>query len=172
MKNEHELKVVSIRMVDEPPLLSDRRIRSAHDAVEVMAKELQKYDRELFCILNLQTNGKVINMNVVSMGTLNTAVVSPREVFKTAILSNAASILLVHNHPSGECSPSKEDMQVTERLIECGKLIDIPVVDHVITGREGAYYSFREHGQIFNPADYNKVAENGIFLRKDESRKR
>lgn len=172
MKSEHELKVVSIRMVDELPLFSARPIRSAYDAVDVMAKELQKYDRELFCILNLQTNGKVINMNVVSMGTLNTAVVSPREVFKTAILSNAASILLVHNHPSGECSPSKEDMQVTERLIECGKLIDIPVVDHVITGREGSYYSFLEHELLFKPAEHNKVAEKSIFLRKDESRKR
>ena len=172
MKNEHELKVVSIRMVDEPPLLSDRRIRSAYDAVDVMAKELQKYDRELFCILNLQTSGKVINMNVVSMGTLNTAVVSPREVFKTAILSNAASILLAHNHPSGECSPSKEDMQVTKRLIECGNLIDIPVTDHIITGWGETYYSFREHGQLFETTDHNKVAEQGTFLRTDEGRKR
>ncbi len=171
MEKKHELKVVSIRLVDEPPLFSKIPVRSTQDAVQVMAKELQKYDRELFCILNLQTNGMVINMNVVSMGTLNTAVVSPREVFKTAILSNAASILLLHNHPSGACSPSKEDMRITERLIECGKLIDIPVVDHVITGRDGLYYSFREHGIVFEPEDRRKAAENGMF-REGESRKR
>lgn len=172
MKSEHELKVVSIRMVEELPLFSASPIRSAYDAVEVMAKELQKYDRELFCILNLQTNGKVINMNVVSMGTLKMAVVSPREVFKTAVLSNAAFILLLHNHPFGDCLPSKEDMQTTERLIECGKLMDIPVVDHVITGRGGSYYSFLEHEQLFKPAGHSRVAENSIFLQNDESRKR
>ena len=101
MKNAHELEVVSIRLVDEPPLLSEKLIKTSRDVIEVMGEHLQKYDRELFCILNLRTKGQVINMNIVSMGTLNLSLVHPREVFKSAILSNAAGIILLHNHPSG-----------------------------------------------------------------------
>ena len=77
MEDAHELKVVSIRLVDEPPLLSKKAIKNPRDVIEVMGEHLQKYDRELFCILNLQTKGQVINMNIVSMGTLNIALVHP-----------------------------------------------------------------------------------------------
>ena len=87
------LEVVNIRLVKEPSLYSERSIQSIDDAVEVMAEELSHYDREVFCILNLKSDGSVINMNVVSQGTLNATLVSPREVFKSSILSNAAAII-------------------------------------------------------------------------------
>lgn len=151
MKKKHELKVVSIRMVEDPPLLSETPADSPDQVVKIMAKELEKYDRELFCILNLRSKSQVINMNIVSMGTLNGAVVSPREVFKSSILSNAASIVLLHNHPSGNCEPSREDRLLTRRLQECGEMIGIPVVDHIITGEKGRYYSFLENKILSKP---------------------
>ena len=98
MESAHELKVVSIRLVDDPPLFSKKGIKTSRDVIEVMGAELRKYDRELFCVLNLRTKGQVINMNIVSMGTLNLSLIHPREVFKSAVLSNAFSILLLHNH--------------------------------------------------------------------------
>ncbi len=161
MENAHELEVVSIRLVDEPPLLSEKPIKNSRDVIEVMGEHLQKYDRELFCILNLRTNGQVINMNIVSMGTLNLSLVHPREVFKSAILSNAAGILLLHNHPSGECMPSDCDIKITKRLVECGNLMGIQVEDHVIVGH-GSYYSFRENDMVFPPA----VLPHRYLLRK------
>lgn len=158
MEQENELKVVSIRLIDEPPLFSRKKIEHPGDAVEVLGEELQKYDRELFCILNLRTKNKVINMNIVSMGTLDVALVHPREVFKSAILSNAAGIMLIHNHPSGVCQPSECDIQITKRLIECGRLLGIPVIDHIIIGEGQEYYSFRNHELLFQPEDNLGVA--------------
>lgn len=154
-----KLKVVSIRLVDNPPLFSGKELKTPADVVELMAEELKKYDRELFCVLNLKTNGQVINMNVVSMGTLNAALVHPREVFKTAILSNAEQVLLIHNHPSGNCSPSEADRKITKCLIECGSMLCIPVVDHIIVAG-GKYYSLRDNGEIEIGESYGaKVAE-------------
>lgn len=147
MEQMHELKVVSIRLVDEPPLFSKRELTSPKAVFEFMGKELQKYDREFFCVLNLRSNNQVINMNVVSIGTLNTALVHPREVFKSAILSNADGIILLHNHPSGRCYPSREDCCVTKRLLEAGELIGIPVRDHVIVAGND-YYSFLENENV------------------------
>ncbi len=146
MKEKHELKVVSIRMVEDPPLLSETPLDSPDKVVDFMAEELGKYDRELFCILNLKAKSQVINMNIVAMGSLDSVAVSPREVFKSSILSNAASVILLHNHPSGICEPSREDILFTMRLRECGEMIGIPVADHIITGGKGKYYSFMEAG--------------------------
>ena len=84
--------------------------------VELMAKELSQYDREVFCILNMKNNGQVINMNLVSVGTINASLVIHREVFKSSILANASAIIGLHNHPSGNVKPSKEDMIVTRKL--------------------------------------------------------
>ena len=90
---KYELEVVNIRLVREPSWYSEVPLRKTKDAAELMAREFADYDREVFCILNLASDGKVINMNIVSMGTLNASLVSPREVFKSSILSNAASIM-------------------------------------------------------------------------------
>ena len=172
MEDAHELKVVSIRLVDEPPLLSKKAIKNPRDVIEVMGEHLQKYDRELFCILNLQTKGQVINMNIVSMGTLNIALVHPREVFKSAILSNAAGLILLHNHPSGECTPSESDIKTTKQLVECGNLMQIPVKDHVIVGG-GNYYSFRENDLVLPSTEsIGIVAEQGNVYRADRTGRR
>lgn len=142
MEAGHELKMVSVRLVDEPPLLGSKKVKTVQDAAEVMAKELSGCDRELFCILNLRTNGQVINANIVAMGTLNSSLVCPREIFKSSILSNAAHVVLLHNHPSGDPAPSQEDIIVTKKLQLCGDMIGIPVVDHIITNCYGVTRHF------------------------------
>ncbi|WP_287715122.1 JAB domain-containing protein [Blautia sp.] len=136
------LKMVSIRLVDDPPIYSEEKVENPKDAVQLLLKEFDSVDRKLFFVLNLQTNGQVINVNIASMGTLNNCLLSPREIFKSSILSNAANVVLMHNHPSGDCTPSKQDVLVTERLVACGELIGIPVMDHIILGR-GTYLSMR-----------------------------
>ena len=144
------LQVVKVRLVKEEPLFKNRMVKSPDDAVAVMSDELADYDREVFCVLNLKTDGSVINMNIVSMGTLNASSAAPREVFKSSILSNAAGVILIHNHPSGRTEPSQSDYTVTQRLYECGKILDIPVMDHIIVSGEhlSENYSFYEHGEL------------------------
>ena len=106
---ENELEVVNIRLVKEPSLYSEQILDSPQAVVELMEK-LSQYDREVFCILNMKNNGQVINMNLVSVGTINASLVIPREVFKSSILVNASAIIGLHNHPSGNVEPSKEDI--------------------------------------------------------------
>lgn len=140
----YELKVVSIRLVEDPPWRSGTNLDSPAAIAGFLSKELSSFDRELFCILNMSTKNQVINMNIVSMGTLNESLAHPREVFKSAILSNASSVVLVHNHPSGICEPSQADIQITKRLEDSGKILGITVLDHIITGQAGHYFSFKE----------------------------
>ena len=92
-------------------------------------------------VLHLDTKNRVIKEEVVSIGTLNSSLIHPRELFRSAIRESANALILVHNHPSGDPSPSKEDERITERLFEAGELLNIKVLDHVIAGAEG-YYSF------------------------------
>lgn len=132
--NSNELEVVNIRLVKEPSLYSAKPIQNSEDAIEVMTEELKQYDREVLCILNLQTDGKVINMNIAGIGTIDATLISPREIFKSSILSNARKIIILHNHPSGNTTPSGLDKLVTERLLKCGELLDIPLLDHIIIG--------------------------------------
>ena len=146
-KKENELKVVNIRLVKEPSLYSTEKIATPDDVLKVIAKELATYDREVFAILNLKSNGQVINLNICSVGTLNASMISPREVFKSSILSNAAAFIAIHNHPSGSPQPSEEDRTVTKRLAECGKMMDIRMLDHIIVaGESGQMMSFKQDG--------------------------
>ena len=146
---ENELEVVNIRLVKEPSLYSEQTLDSPQAVVELMAKELSQYDREVFCILNMKNNGQVINMNLVSVGTINASLVIPREVFKSSILANASAIIGLHNHPSGNVKPSKEDMIVTRKLQKCGQLLGIELLDHIIVGgTNGKMLSFREEKDV------------------------
>ena len=94
-------------------------------------------------LINLNSANKIINYDIISIGNLNSSVVHPREVFKSAIENSAASIILMHNHPSGNCTPSEEDKKLTKKLVESGKLLDIPVFDHIIIAGN-SYTSFVE----------------------------
>lgn len=146
-KKENEVKVVNIRLVKEPSLYGENPITCPDDVLKVVANELKDYDREVFAIINLKSDGKPINLNICSVGTLNSSMVSPREVFKSAILSNAAAFIAVHNHPSGNKTPSEEDKDVTERLAECGRMMDIRMLDHIIVaGETGEISSLKSMG--------------------------
>ena len=143
-----KLEQVAIRMVEQPPLYSKEPMNNPDAAIRVMNEFLSQMDRELFCIVNLQADLTPINMNIVSVGSLNEALINPREIFKSAILSNAHSMMLIHNHPSGNLAPSTSDIQTTARMQELGELMGISLVDHIITGRDGNYYSFRDKGEF------------------------
>lgn len=161
MGNLHELKVVNVRLVKEPSLYSTEKIQSPDDAVRLIAKDLATYDREVFAVLNLKTNGQPINFNICSIGTLDAAMVSPREIMKSAVLSSAAACLFVHNHPGAdraELFPSQEDRDVTKRLMEACDVIGVRFLDHVIVGAgSSGIYSFRNEGEIdrLKPANRN-----------------
>ena len=143
-----KLEQVAIRMVEQPPLYSNEPMNNPDVAIRVMNEFLSQMDRELFCIVNLQADLTPINMNIVSVGSLNEALINPREIFKSAILSNAHSMMLIHNHPSGNLTPSTSDIQTTARMQELGELMGISLVDHIITGRNGNYYSFQDKGEF------------------------
>lgn len=143
------LDVVKICLVEETPLCEKQKICTAQDAINAISHELSLLDREMFCVLNLKTNGDLINFNIVSMGTLNISLVSSREVFKSSILSNANSIIAFHNHPSGNLEPSECDIAVTKKLYEAGQLLDIHLLDHIIVaGLTGNFYSFNDHDML------------------------
>lgn len=145
----YELEVVNVRLVKEPSLYSEKELNSPQAVIEVMASEMAQYDREVLCILNMKSNGQAINMNIVSVGTIDQALISPREVFKGSILSNACRILAVHNHPSGSITPSQADFEITQRLKACGEILGIPLLDHLIVGgNHGRIFSFQEHGLL------------------------
>ncbi len=124
-----------------------KQIRSSADAGALLHAYLADVDREHFVVIPLDQKNKVIGINTVSVGSLTASVVHPRECFKPAILSNAAAILLAHNHPSGQPQPSQEDRVLTVRLVAAGKLLGVSVLDHVIIG-DGttAYFSFADEG--------------------------
>lgn len=142
------INVVSIKMVKESSILYDiRKIQAPKDAVELGKRFLEESDREQLLVCCLDAKNQPTAINVVSVGNLNNSLVHPREVFKPAILSNSASIILFHNHPTGDPTPSKEDTNITERLQECGAILGIKLIDHIIIG-DNSYYSLKENGII------------------------
>ena len=121
--------------------VKNKRIEAPETAIKILQSFLSGTDRENFVVMLLDTKNVVIGINVVSVGSLTSTAAHPREVFKPAILSNANSIIIAHNHPSGDPSPSEEDTKVTNRLVEGGKLLGIEVLDHIIIG-DGTERSF------------------------------
>jgi len=119
-------------------------IKSAKDVYDYASQKLNSNDKEHFMILHLDSKNRIIKDEVISIGTLNASIIHPREIFKSAIKESANSIILVHNHPSGDSEPSAEDEQVTEKLFEAGELLSIKVLDHVIIGKDN-YHSFKEN---------------------------
>lgn len=107
-------------------------IRSPEDAARICQSIIGRKDRENFLVLMLNTKNVVVGYHIAAVGTLNVCPAAPREIFKAAILCNSASVILCHNHPSGNTSSSKEDRQITEQLIEAGKILNIPVLDNLI----------------------------------------
>jgi len=129
--------------------LAGKRVTDPEVVAKIGAAYLADTDREHMVAIFLNSANKIIGLHTVSTGILNASLCHPREVFKAAILANAASLILMHNHPSGEVEPSAEDKRMTRRLVECAKLMDVPILDHIIVNTEtGIYFSFREAGLI------------------------
>ena len=157
--------MVGVRLVPERKLYSEKEIACSSDAVALLSKEVGEYDREVFCVLHLNPKGLPLSASITSIGELTSTLVHPREVFKSAVLSSAACIMLLHNHPSGNLSPSEEDIKTTERIAVCGRVLAIPVVDHIICAEHG-YISMRSYGyeHLFDDSknDLNKINESEL----------
>jgi DNA repair protein RadC len=128
---------------DEPK----RKIRSPADVYSLLYPKMREQKRERLVALLLDTKNQVLREEVISIGSLNANIVHPREVFKAALMQSCASVILSHNHPSGDPTPSREDIAVTEKLVEGGKLLGIDVLDHVVIG-DGRYVSLKDEGYV------------------------
>ena len=136
----------TLKMVKEDSVPYEVPVIKSPTEVYQAAKQLlalHEKPQEHFCILCLNTKNKIVGVHTISIGSLNASIVHPREVFKAAILNNASRIICLHNHPSGDPEPSKEDIEITRRLVEAGEIIGIEVLDHVIIG-EQRYLSMKE----------------------------
>jgi DNA repair protein RadC len=122
-------------------------IHSPQDVASLLMTEMRYLDREVFRILLLNTKNHVLSNCLVSIGSVNSSLVHPREVFKPAIKNSASAVILCHNHPSGDCTESAEDISITKRLTEAGKIIGIQILDHVIIG-DGVFVSLKERGML------------------------
>lgn len=129
------------RRIRDNPVITNANSAYAH------LYEYHHLDREHFIAITLDGSSRVINTHIISIGTLNQSLVHPREVFHKAIQDKAAAIIIAHNHPSGQLSPSRADRQITTRPKEAGKLIGIDIVDHIILTPDG-FYSFQDEGLI------------------------
>ena len=146
---ENRIKVVNVRLAEAPSLYSTEKVKTSEDAVRVIAGELKQYDREVFAIVNIKSTEQVINLHICSMGTMDATPISPREVMKAAILSNAAAFIGIHNHPSGNGLPSDEDILITKRLMKCGEILGIRMLDHIIVaGETGSTFSMFSAGMM------------------------
>lgn len=142
------IPIVQIEMVKDSSLtVYCKKVTTSKAMVEVFKVYLSGVDREHLILATLNTKNIITSLTTVSIGSLNSAIVHPREVFKTAILANADTIILAHNHPSGDPNPSKEDIDTTNRIKECGKLLGIELLDHIILG-DSTYVSLKEKGVL------------------------
>ena len=132
------------RRVDSATIVESSTISSPHDAAKVFRSYLRDEKKEQFYVMLLNIKNKLISVERLSIGTLNAAMAEPRDVFHMALLKNAAALLLAHNHPSGDPTPSVEDKRVTDRIMLVGENLGIPVLDHIIIGLD-SYYSFKNN---------------------------
>ena len=142
---EMTIRYRATRLPDGEPLMVGRRIRNAAELAPTLIALLRDEPSEVFVILCLSTKCRVMAFHEVSRGTLDATLVYPRDVFKAAILASAASIVLAHNHPSGDATPSIDDLRLTDRLVAGGRILGIPIADHLIIG-DGTWVSLRDRG--------------------------
>lgn len=173
------LDVVSVRLVKDAPLIGGKKITNPQDAVALIGDFICEMDRECVYALYLKTDGTPICCHLASIGNLDSSIVSPRELFKAGILCNAASFILVHNHPSADLNPSRHDTLITDTLISLGNLMGMPLLDHVIVGGDNShYFSFNEKDLLPTPKtstcsdyrelEFTKVAEALVYLPDSE----
>lgn len=140
------LNVVSLKMVKEGTFpYRTNAIRSPKDVFELASEYIGYCDREHAILICLSTKNTILALETIAIGSLSAALMHPREIFKTAIVCNSASIILAHSHPSFDPTPSLEDIQLTKKIKECGELLSIDLLDHVVVGGDN-HYSMKENG--------------------------
>ena len=144
-----KINQVSIRLVKERPLLSEEQLTSPEKVAMVVGDYIRDMDREALCVINFNSKLQPLNFNLVSIGAIDTTIASPREILKSAILSNAANMMILHNHPSNILEPSKEDIRTTAKLVDICNLVGIPLLDHIIVGPEKGGIQF-ENKKLVN----------------------
>lgn len=145
-------KVTALRHITKHMQLRETRaprlyVTGPEDVADMFMQEMKGLDREHFRVILLNTKNRVLGIRTISIGSLNGSIVHAREVFKAAVMESAQAIVLLHNHPSGLPEPSSEDIAVTERLAEAGKIIGVEVIDHIIIGERG-FVSLKELGHL------------------------
>lgn len=145
----HRVRLVTTELVPDYVREADTVFNTSSQAATLL-EDIAHADREHFVVLHLDVRSRVISRQTIAIGSLTMAVVHPREVFKGAILANAAAILVAHNHPSQDVGPSHEDIKITRRLENAGRILGIPVLDHLIMAAD-AYYSFADSDLITQP---------------------
>ena len=134
-----------IESEDQKP--EDKIVKSSDDVAKIYMPKLRDLKKEKFMVVLLASNNKIINDKVVTEGTINSSVITPREVFHEALVALAAAVILIHNHPSGNKNPSREDIKITSKMVAAGKNMDIPVLDHILIAGDG-YTSFADEGLL------------------------
>ncbi len=140
------IKELALRLSNKPDT-SIKIVHGPEDAAHFAMPHFRHEHKEHFTIMMLNTKNHILGLRDISIGSLTASVVHPREVFETAIMHHSAAIILLHNHPSGDPSPSKEDIAVTQRLVKAGKIMDVPVLDHIIIG-DNRFTSLKEKGVL------------------------
>ena len=140
--NAFKICMVKENDIDYP----DVKVSNPQMVADLVAKYTGAPDREIFVVLAVGVRNNITGINTVSIGSLDTSIAHPREVFKFAILANASSIILAHNHPSGDTTPSCDDIELTKRLQKAGEILGIDVLDHIILGHNGYYLSMKSGG--------------------------
>lgn len=149
MKMETIFEVVKIKQVlRDVEVQQSMKIRSPQDAADIAASFIGDEDREVFLVMCLNSKNQVNAVHRCHVGSINSSIVHPREVFKSAILNNSASIIVAHNHPSQDVMASKEDIEVTRRLVKCGEMMGIEVLDHLVINEKGKFFSMKERGHM------------------------
>lgn len=142
-----EMKVVySTRKKTKCKKKLNKSLATSPECIVKMFSFLENESVEYFYVLHLNIKLEILSYEMITKGTLDSTYIKNREVFKGAVLANSANIVCIHNHPSGDINPSAADRDITERLVKAGDIIGIPVVDHIIIGLGGDYYSFKEAG--------------------------
>ena len=144
---EYSLDRVEIKLTNPDCISSKEPIKNVDIAVKLLSEIMIDMDREHFIVINLRADLTPINYSITAIGTLSAVLISPREILKSSILSNAASIICIHNHVSGNLHPSDYDLNAKERLKEAGKIMDIPLTDFIIMGKR-SYLSFANEGYL------------------------
>lgn len=144
-----KIDIVRVKLDTEKSIYSDENIDSPEKMVSVVGDEIKDLANECVLLANLNTKNQIINMSVISQGTISQSLLHPREIFNKAILSNASGVMLFHNHPTGDITPSKQDKDITEKIAFSGELLGIKLLDHIIVGAGNSeYFSFAKENLI------------------------